>query len=100
MVLSRQDMPVFNDADAKVSKKNARRGGYVIREDADAVFTLVELARGRSRLDANDRLAEQGVKTRVVALPCWRCFDAQPSDYRNAVLRRALPQCHWKPGRP
>ena len=27
-------------------------------------------------------------KTRVVALPCWRCFDAQPSDYRDEVLRR------------
>jgi transketolase len=99
MVLSRQDMPVFNDADAKVSKKNARRGGYVIREDADAVFTLVGTGSEVGHcLDANDRLAEQGVKTRVVALPCWRCFDAQPSDYRNAVLRRSTPSVSLEAG--
>ena len=29
--------------------------------------------------------------TRVVALPCWRCFDAQPLEYRRDVLRRHIP---------
>jgi len=99
MVLSRQDMPVFNDADAKTSKENARRGGYVIREDADAVFTLVGTGSEVGHcLDANDDLSAQGVKTRVVALPCWRCFDAQPSDYRNAVLRRSTPSVSMEAG--
>ena len=27
----------------------------------------------------------------MVALPCWRCFDDQPEDYRAEVLRRSIP---------
>jgi transketolase len=99
MILSRQDVPVFNDADAKISKENARRGGYVIREDADAVFTLVATGSEVGHcLEANDELTAQGVKTRVVALPCWRCFDAQPSEYRDAVLRRTTPSVSLEAG--
>jgi transketolase len=99
MILSRQDVPVFNDIDAKVSKENARRGGYVVREDADAVFTLVGTGSEVGHcLEANDELATQGVKTRVVALPCWRCFDAQPSDYRDGVLRRTTPSVSLEAG--
>ena len=99
MVLSRQDMPVFNDADAKASKENARRGGYVVRENAAAVFTLVGTGSEVGHcVEANDELAAQGVATRVVALPCWRCFDAQPSDYRDAVLRRSTPSVSLEAG--
>ncbi len=89
MVLSRQDVQVFNDADAKASKEGARRGGYVVREHADAVFTLVgdrvEVQHCRRQRSS---WPPKGIVTRVVALPCWRCFDAQPSAYRDGVLRR------------
>jgi len=63
MVLSRQDMPVFNDADAKTSKENARRGGYVIREDADAVFTLMV---GPMSLQFPKQLRAAGIKKPIV----------------------------------
>jgi transketolase len=99
MILSRQDVPVFNEADAKASKENARRGGYVIREDADAVFTLVGTGSEVGHcLEANDQLSADGVKTRVVALPCWRCFDAQTPEYRDGVLRRATPSVSLEAG--
>jgi len=99
MVLSRQDMPVFNDADAKASQESARRGGYVVRENAEAVFTLVGTGSEVGPcLEANDQLAAAGVSTRVVALPCWRCFDAQPSDYRDGVLRRTIPSVSLEAG--
>jgi transketolase len=99
MVLSRQDMPVFNEADAKVSKESARRGGYVVREDADAVFTLVGTGSEVGHcLEANDQLSAEGVKTRVVALPCWRCFDAQAQEYRDGVLRRSTPSVSLEAG--
>jgi transketolase len=92
MVLSRQDMPVFNDVDRAASAAGARKGGYVLRESDDAVFTLV--ASGSEVglcLSAADELATKGIITRVVALPCWRCFDAQPRDYHAQVLRRSIP---------
>ena len=99
MVLSRQDVQVFNDADADASKQHARKGGYVVRENADAVFTLVGTgSEVQHCLAANDELLAQGVPTRVVALPCWRCFDAQSSDYRQTVLRRVIPSVSLEAG--
>jgi transketolase len=92
LILSRQDMPVFNEADGAASAKGARRGGYVIREPEGAVFTLVGTGSEVALcLSAADLLAAKGVVTRVVAMPCWRCFDAQPLEYRSLVLRRSIP---------
>jgi transketolase len=99
MVLSRQDVAVFNDVDAKASKQGARKGGYVVRENADAVYTLVGTgSEVQHCLQANDELAAQGIPTRVVALPCWRCFDAQSSEYRQEVLRRIIPSVSIEAG--
>jgi transketolase len=99
MVLSRQDVQVFNEADKTASKQNARKGGYVVRENADAVFTLVGTgSEVQHCLGANDELFAQGIPTRVVALPCWRCFDAQSSDYRQEVLRRVIPSVSLEAG--
>ena len=92
LILSRQDMPVFNEADGAASAKGARRGGYVVREDVHAAFTLVGTGSEVGLcLSAADLLAARGVVTRVVALPCWRCFDAQPLEYQSQVLRRSTP---------
>ncbi len=89
LILSRQDMPVFDGDDASASQQGAARGGYVVREDAAARFTLVGTGSEVSLcLAAHDQLGARGIATRVVALPCWRCFDAQDQEYRDAVLRR------------
>jgi transketolase len=31
-------------------------------------------------------LEERGVRTRVVSMPCWELFEAQPRSYRDEVL--------------
>jgi transketolase len=99
LVLSRQDMAVFNDRDREASMAGARQGGYVLREDDDAVFTIVGTGSEVAHcLDAHDELLEKGIRTRVVALPCWRCFDAQPLEYRQAVLRRSTPSVALEAG--
>ena len=35
---------------------------------------------------AREILAEQKIGARVVSLPCWESFDAQPQSYRDQVL--------------
>jgi transketolase len=67
---------------------NVARGGYVLRDvssELDAIIIAtgseVELA-----LDAANDLAAQGVKVRVVSMPCAEIFAAQESSYRDAVL--------------
>ena len=37
-------------------------------------------------LEAHKRLAGEGIRSRVVSMPCWELFDAQPQSYRDAVL--------------
>ena len=37
-------------------------------------------------VDAYEKLKAEGVKARVVSMPCWELFDAQPQSYRDAVL--------------
>ena len=49
-------------------------------------------------LRASEQLADKGIATRVVALPCWRCFDEQPADYRRDVLRRSIPSVSLEAG--
>ena len=99
MILSRQDMPVFNDSDHANSVAGARLGGYVVREHEDAVFTLVGTGSEVGVcLAAAEELADKGVVTRVVALPCWRCFDGQPQAYRTSVLRRTIPSVSIEAG--
>lgn len=99
LVLSRQDVPVFNAHDGAASRLGARKGGYVVREREDAVFTLVGTGSEVSHcLDACDQLTAKGIVTRVVALPCWRCFEAQTVQYREGVLRRGVPSVSLEAG--
>ena len=92
LVLSRQDLVVFGGAEATASREGAHRGGYVVREVEGARFTLVATGSEVSLcLAAADELAARGVAVRVAALPCWKCFEDQPTAYRDAVVRRDLP---------
>ncbi|MFY9783985.1 MAG: transketolase [Acidimicrobiales bacterium] len=99
LILSRQDMLVLSGADAEASAEGARLGGYVLRENDDAVFTLASTgSEVGACLSAADELATKGIVTRVVAMPCWRCFDAQPLEYRTKVLRRSIPSVSLEAG--
>ena len=99
LVLSRQDMPVLTGEDAEASRRGAGRGGYALRDPEGAEVSLV--ATGSEVgvvLEAADRLAEAGVSARVVALPCWTCFERQEASYRQDVLRRDLPSVSLEAG--
>jgi transketolase len=81
LVLSRQDLPVVTQPGAP----GAERGGYVLADGKDAII----LATGSEvwvALAARDALAKSGVSARVVSLPCWELFAAQPQSYRDTVL--------------
>ena len=65
-----------------------RRGGYILWELAPNP-ELILIATGSEvslALVAARKLAENGVKVRVVSLPSWEIFDRQPQEYRESVL--------------
>ncbi|CCM02873.1 uncharacterized protein FIBRA_04987 [Fibroporia radiculosa] len=86
--LSRQNLPNLEAS----SIERAAKGGYVVHEEQSEDLTIVSCGSEVSiALEAASLLKAQGVKTRVVSLPCWSIFDSQPAEYRLSVLRSGAP---------
>ncbi|HEX9191136.1 MAG TPA: transketolase [Candidatus Deferrimicrobiaceae bacterium] len=88
IVLTRQKIPVL--APEKVFRDGGvYRGAYVIEEAEGGEPDVLLLASGSEvsvALAARRLLAEEGVRARVVSMPCWERFEEQPAEYREAVL--------------
>jgi len=87
-VLTRQKLPVLDRATLAPASGLAK-GAYILTE-ADAFLPEVILIATGSEvalaLDAHTRLTGDGIFSRVVSMPCWELFDAQPQSYRDTVL--------------
>ena len=87
LIFSRQAVPTF-DRGAVASAEGVRRGGYVLI-DAPGTPDLILIGTGSEvalAVSARSELAQYGIKARVVSLPSWKVFDAQPREYRESVL--------------
>ncbi|KAI0282562.1 transketolase [Russula aff. rugulosa BPL654] len=86
--LSRQNLPNLE----KSSIELASKGGYVVHEEENEHLTIVATGSEVSiALEAASKLRAQGIKVRIVSLPCWLVFDQQPHEYRLRVLRSGAP---------
>ncbi|EMD38633.1 hypothetical protein CERSUDRAFT_113807 [Gelatoporia subvermispora B] len=86
--LSRQNLPNLENS----TIERASRGGYVLHEVEGEDLTIVSSGSEVSIvLEAAQKLQAEGIKARVVSLPCWSVFDQQPADYRLSVLRSGAP---------
>jgi transketolase len=84
LVLTRQKVPFLGARDAAVS-----RGAYVLSDADGGNPDLLLIATGSEvslAVDAKKILQDKGVRVRVVSMPCWELFDAQPQSYRDDVL--------------
>ncbi|MFN2270121.1 MAG: transketolase [Anaerolineae bacterium] len=87
LALTRQSIPVLVETRRNYADTVAR-GGYVL-VDSSGVPSLVLIATGSEvsvALGARDILAEKGFAVRVVSMPSWELFDAQPVEYQESVL--------------
>lgn len=88
LILTRQKLPVLDRATLAPAAAVAR-GAYVLREAAVQPPMVILIATGSEvslALEAQRLLERDGTHTRVVSMPCWELFDAQPDSYRDAVL--------------
>jgi transketolase len=89
LVLTRQELPVI-DRTRYAPAEGLHRGAYVLAEASDGEPELILLATGSEvwlALAARDELEQrEEVPTRVVSMPCWELFEAQPPSYRDEVL--------------
>lgn len=91
LVLTRQAVPVL-DRTKLAPAAGLRQGGYVLWQagpNPDVILigtgSEVHLA-----LEAGKKLQTRNVVARVVSLPSWSLFDAQPGSYRESVLPAAI----------
>ncbi len=90
IVLTRQKVPTLERT--AESAVGLHRGGYVVHEpegapEAVLIGTGSEL---HLAVEAARRLGSEGLKVRVVSLPCWELFRQQPAEYRESVLPAAV----------
>ncbi|MFD8418131.1 transketolase [Streptomyces sp. NPDC059466] len=101
MILTRQNLPVLDrDSGKFAAASGAANGGYVLAEGADgtdgadgALPDVILVATGsevRIALDARALLAQDGLRARVVSMPCREWFANQPREYQDAVLPPAV----------
>ncbi len=93
LLLSRQKLPVLHKY-AAVIHENAGKGAYVLdagKGEAKAVIIAtgseVHLA-----LEAQAKLAEEGICVSVVSMPSWDMFEMQSEEYKKSVLPEGLPK--------
>jgi transketolase len=88
IVLSRQNLPVF-DRSEFASAEGVARGGYVLAEASSGHPEVILMGTGSEvqiAVAAREVLEADGVPTRVVSLPCVEWFADQDEAYRNEVL--------------
>ena len=88
IVLSRQNLPALGGNDAGIHE-GVSRGAYVLSEHESGELDAIILATGSEvsiALDAAGLLEEADIRARVVSMPCWELFAAQPDDYQASVL--------------
>ena len=88
LVLSRQKLPVLDRA-VLAPAAGLARGAYVLADEGAGPLRVVLIATGSEvalALEGHRRLVADGVHSRVVSMPSWELFGAQPRAYRDDVL--------------
>ena len=86
LVFSRQNLPML-DRSVLGPASGLQRGAYVLWEAAQPDVLLIATgSEVQVALEAGRLLQGKGISPRVVSLPSWELFDAQPTEYRHSVL--------------
>jgi transketolase len=91
LLLSRQNVAVLDRAKLAPASGLAR-GAYALDKAAETpdVILIASGSEVEVALAAQGLLAGKGVQARVVSMPSWELFEAQPQAYKDAVLPPAI----------
>lgn len=88
LVLTRQAVPNL-EGTAEKAREGIARGAYVVSEASGGAAKAIILATGSEvslAVEAQQKLAAEGVNVRVVSMPSWELFDKQSDEYKQSVL--------------
>jgi len=90
LIMSRQNIVAIDRKNGAPASALAK-GAYIVSDVDDPQAIVIGTgAEVQLALDAQAVLATDGVRARVVAMPCWKAFAAQSDDYKEQVLPRGV----------
>ena len=87
LVLTRQNLPLYEHSGA-----DALKGGYII-SDCEGTPDVLLMASGsevEQCVEAQGILAGQGVKARVISMPCFELYEQQSDEYKESVMPKSI----------
>jgi transketolase len=88
LVFTRQAMPTL-DRKKYAPASGVAKGAYVLADEAGGKPDVILMASGSELglcVAAYEKLTADGVKARVVSMPCWELFEQQDAAYKESVL--------------
>ncbi len=91
--LTRQNVPHLDRS--KATNIDVSKGAYILAEAEGGSPQVLLIGSGSEValcMSAREKLTTYGVKARVVSMPSWYLFEAQPAEYRESILPQAIKQ--------
>jgi transketolase len=88
LILTRQNLPTLDRA-KYASADGLHKGAYVLADTPKGSPKVILIGTGSEVslcVAAYEKLTAEGVAARVVSMPSWELFEAQPREYRESVL--------------
>jgi len=88
LVLTRQAIPTF-DRTRYGAASGTARGAYILADAPGGKPDVILMGTGSEVslcVEAYEKLKAEGIKARVVSMPCWEIFDRQDAAYKESVL--------------
>jgi transketolase len=88
LVFSRQAMPTL-DRTKFAPAAGVARGAYILAEAEGGKPDVILMGSGTEIqwcVGAYEKLKAEGIKVRIVSMPCWQIFEEQDAAYKESVL--------------
>ncbi|MDX1995018.1 MAG: transketolase [bacterium] len=88
LIFTRQDLPVLPNPEQV--QMGVAHGGYILA-DCEGTPQVILLSSGSEvhiAYEAYQKLIQDGVRVRLVSLPCWELFEEQDDTYKESVIPR------------
>ena len=88
LVLTRQNLPTL-DRTKYAPASGLAKGAYILADAEGGKPDVILMATGSEVslcTGAYEKLTAEGIKARVVSMPCWELFDDQDPSYRDHVF--------------
>jgi transketolase len=92
LILTRQDVPTIDRTNCSAAD-GLRRGAYVLADAPNGKPDIILIATGSEVsliVAACHKLTEHKINVRIVSMPSWELFEAQPQSYCDSVLPPSL----------